>query len=282
MNFRWILTAIFSFCLFAAFHPMAIAKEKIALLFLTRSTPNHPELWKKLLKEAHGKYNVYIHSKEPMEDAFFQQYRINKIVPTSWSVHVKAWQALIQEAVKDADNVYFAFLSEACIPLYSLDYIYSEITSDPRTHMVFAGPWWPQSDPRELHTIDLKYRYGNAEWMVLNRKHAEFVASDRTFIRLIARHPHDQESYFSSFFALNGSLFDDLCCHSYTYVNWENAINDGASPYHFSEINAFNHGLIEEAYAMGALFARKFTPEYPWEQIWKMIRHRTKLKALKP
>ncbi|MBA3236967.1 MAG: hypothetical protein H0T62_01275 [Parachlamydiaceae bacterium] len=275
MTFR-----IFIFCIFISCSFQCIAEDKIALLFLTRSTPNHADVWKKLLKEAPGKYNVYVHSKEPMGDAFFQKRRISNIVSTTWSIHVKAWQALLQEAVKDKDNVQFAFLSEACIPLHSLKHIYSIITRDPRTHIAFARPWWDSNNPRELHTIDKEFRWGNAEWMVLNRKHAELVASDRAVIRLVSRHENDQESYFATLFAIHGCLFDDLCAHSYTYVNWNNATNGGASPYSFTDVSNFNDALLDEAYNGGALFARKFSKEYPSEDILQMIEN-SKLVSLR-
>lgn len=207
-----------------------------------------------------------------MKDPFFQQYRIDKIVPTTWAIHVKAWHALIQEAIKDPNNQYFAFVSEACIPLYSLDYIYSVITNDSRTHMAFAKPW---DSAHEVKSIASEYQHGNTEWMVLNRKHAELVANDRAFIRIIARQVHDQEIYFSTFFAISDALVEDICNHSYTYVDWEHAINNGASPYHFTEINSFNDAQIDYAYSIEALFARKFTKEYPEMHLLQMIRTHT-------
>lgn len=267
--------------MFCAINSTLIGQDKIALLFLTKSAPNHPELWKELLKECPNKFNMYFHSKEPIQDPFFQKYRIEKIVPTSWSIHVKAWQMLIQEAIKNPENQYFAFLSESCIPLYSLDYIYQEITKDQRTHMAFARPWWPTWSPREIQSICKEFRHGNTEWMVLNRKHAELISHDRAIIRIIARHQNDQESYFSTFFAINGCLYEEICNHSYTYINWEYAINNGANPYQFEEVSDFNKKLITEAYSIGALFARKFTKEYPWKKILKMIRKETKKKIIK-
>lgn len=107
--------------------------------------------------------------------------------------------------------------------------------------------------------------------MVLNRKHAELVAADRGVIRIVSRHENDQESYFATLFAIHGCLFNDLCAHSYTYVNWKNATNGGASPYTFSEVNDFNEALIDEAYKGGALFARKFSGEYPSDAILRRI-----------
>ena len=275
MNFKALFTALMA-CLLLGTCPLQLAaKDKIALLFLTRSDPNHPTLWKTLISEASKKYTVYIHSKEPMQDPFFQQYRIDKIVPTTWAIHAKAWHALIQEAIKNPENKYFAFISESCIPLYSLDHIYSAITHDSRTHMAFAKPWWPKDCPTEVHSIPPEYRHGNTEWMVLNRKHAELVANDRAIIRIIARHTQDQESYFSTFFAISNALVEDICNHSYTYIDWEHNTNNGANPYSFAEVSSFNDGLIDYAYSIGALFARKFTKEYPEMSLLQMIRNHT-------
>lgn len=268
-------------CLFLCSTPLSLfAKEKIALLFLTRSDPNHPRVWKTLLQESSEKYAVYIHSKEPMQDPFFEQYRIGTIVPTTWSIHVKAWQALIREAIKDPEVHYFAFVSESCIPLYSLDHIYKVITGDSRTHMAFAKPWWPENNPRELTSMPREFRHGNFEWMVLNREHAELVANDYAIIRIIARHPCDQESYFATLFSISDALTENICNHSYTYADMEHATNNGASPHHFTEINVFNDGQIAQAYSMGALFARKFTVDYPEEALMEMIRKHTSLVKL--
>lgn len=255
---------------------IASAKDKVALLFLTQSAPNHPDLWKILLSEAPDRFNLYFHSKEPIDDPYFQQYRIAKIVPTTWSIHVKAWQVLLQEAIKDPENTRFAFLSESCVPLYSLRCIYTKIMSDSFTHMFYRRPWWTPDNPRELRSIHPKFRYGNWEWIILNREHAELVAADRTLIKIVSRHENDQESYFATLFALHGCLFDQTVNKTYTYMNWEHAVNGGASPYPFMEVSAFNDSLIEEAYKSEALFGRKFSSEYPTQELLTMIRKKTK------
>lgn len=248
--------------------------KKLAFLFLTRQAPNHPNLWQYFFENSQMPWSLYIHSASEINHPFFSQFRVNKIVPTSWSIHVKAWQVLIQEALKDKSNTHFAFLSEACIPLYPLDHIHKTITEDPRSHMAYAGPWWPSTSTREVLEIFSEFRKGNTEWMVLNRKHAEIVAKDRAIIRIISRHDNDQESYFASLFAIHGCL-DEICNHTYTYVNWKNPVNGGMSPYSFGEDNDFNENLIEEAYGEGYLFARKFSVSYPEDFLFKMIYNRS-------
>lgn len=247
-----------------------LPEEKVALLFLTREELNHPRLWQQLLEECPDKFSVYVHSKTPIADPFFAPYRIQQIVPTTWSIHAKAWQVLLQEALKDPQNERFVFLSESCIPLYRLGEIHDVLINDPSSYMAFARPWWGKNSRRELQELDKEFRFGNTEWMILNRRHAEIIANDSTFIRIVSRHPNDQESYFATLFAIHDCLHE-VRNHSFTYVNWKNATNNGASPWHFLEPSPFNDTLLDEAYTRSALFARKFAKSYPEDVLLNMI-----------
>lgn len=246
-------------------------EAKIALLFLTRNDPNHADLWHNLIEDAGEKFNVYVHSVEPPAHPFFKSCRIAKIVPTSWSIHVKAWQELIRVALKDPANEKFVFISESCVPLYSLNHIYAVLTKDKDSHMAHAKPWWEGNSPRELQELNPEYRWGNSEWVVLNRRHAKVVSQDRAIIHLVSKHENDQESYFATLFAVHGCLHE-VVNQSYTFVDWSHAENGGASPHSFTEVSELNDELISRAYAMGALFARKFSKDYPEKALIRMIR----------
>lgn len=176
-----------------------------------------------------------------------------------------------QDALKDQDNQKFIFVSESCIPLYSLSSIYEFIMKDDCTYMTYARRWWPIHSPREVHELSPEFRYGNMEWVVLNRAHAELIAKDKSIIKIISRHDHDQESYFATLFAIHNCL-DAVCNHSYTYTDWDHPTNGGRSPWVFNEVSEFNDELIEEAYLIGSLFARKFTINYPEGILLQMIR----------
>lgn len=260
---------------FGVFGPLVgQTTDTIALLFLTNRHPNHPRMWQKLLKKSKDKYSVYIHSKNKIDDLYFQKYRIAKTVPTSWSIHVRAWHVLLQEGLKDPNNKWFAFLSDSCIPLYTLDYIYDIISSDGRSHIAYAGPWWPEYFPREIAELLPEYRFGNSEWMVLSREHAEIVANDRSILKVVSQHANDQESYFGCLFAVQGILHE-LCNHSYTFVDWAHPEGNGAHPHTFHEQNELNDQLLNKAYAEGALFARKFSSSYPEHLLVDMIKKRS-------
>lgn len=237
-------------------------KGKVALLFLTRNDVNFPTLWERLLHETTDQFTVYVHSKEPVHNSFFQERRIDKIVSTTWSIHCRAWQNLLQEALKSPDNQKFVFLSESCLPLYPLDHIYVHLMKDDQTHMAFSRPWWRPDSIRELHEINIIHRYGNNEWIVLNRKHAEIIANDRGIIRIISKYPNDQESYFATLLSIYGCL-GEVINHSYTYSNWNYATNNGASPYHFEKDDALSQELLQDAYNIGALFIRKVSKNFP-------------------
>lgn len=269
-----IKTIIFGISLiFTAVAPLTastLPDEKVALLFLTREELNHPRLWQELLEDCPDRFSVYIHSMAPLQDTFFAPYRIPQIVPTTWSIHAKAWQILLQEALKDPENQRFVFLSESCIPLYRLGEIYDVLIDDPRSHMAFARPWWQKTSRRELQEVEEEFRFGNNEWMILNRRHAEIIAQDNMLIRIASRHSNDQESYFASLLAIHDCLHE-VCNHSFTYVNWKNATNKGASPWCFEEPSAFNDGLLDTAYTRSALFARKFAKTYPEDVLLNMI-----------
>lgn len=262
---RCFLTWLFVCCLCLSSGHAADAKappKKVALLFLTIKDLNHADVWQKLLEDAGDQYNIYIHSKEPLEHPFFKNYRIAKIVPTNWAQHIRAWHELFKEAVANPENVKFVLLSESCVPLYTLNKIYEQLLADDLSYMAYARPWWPASHPREVHEIFPEFRYGNNEWMVLNRKHAELVAADVSIINVVANHVHDQESYFGILFAIHNCL-SEVVNRMLTYVNWEHAENGGHNPYTFREVNPLSNDLLNDAYQLKALFARKFAKSYP-------------------
>lgn len=239
---------------------------------------NHPKVWKEALAGNKKRFSIYFHSKEPMEDRYFKKFRIAEIVPTSWSIHMKAWQVLLREALKDPDNSKFIFLSESCIPLYPLQDIYEEVIREEKTLMTFGTAWWVD-DSRVLHEFPVEHRMVNGEWVILNRKHAEMIANDDHIIDIVARHEHDQEGYTATFLSLKNEL-ENVIERKTTYVNWENQNVRWGSPYHFLEQNEENEGFLKEAKKNGCLFARKFAPSYPQKELIKFVKNKPKVALL--
>jgi hypothetical protein len=243
---------------------------KIALLFLTYRDVAQAALWKSLLVEASDHFNVYIHSKEPLQDPFWARFCLSHTVPTTYLFHVRAWQILLKQALKNPENEKFIFLSESCVPLYPLSLIHRILGQDQHSMMYYHHPWWDRTQGREITEIPLEHRWGSSEWMILNRKHAELVAQDEELIEIMSHHPHDAESYFASLLSLKGVL-DEVVYRQTTYASFLESTD--THPYLFTEDNPVNRQRLIHAKMGGCLFARKFSTDFPEEILDTLIHH---------
>lgn len=247
-------------------------KKKVALLFLTRNGLHYPLFWKTVCLQHSDKFNLYIYSDGGLADAFFESARIKQLIPTKWDYHIKTWQLLVKEAFQNPDNYKFVYLSESCVPIIPLEKIYEVLTQNDLSYMAFAGPWWPGDNSREVVELPIEHRWGNQEWVILNRKHAEMVANDEEVIETVSKYWIDSESYPSTLFSVKGCLHE-FYCRATTYVNWSFPEGGGAHPYHFRSDSPFNREMLFKAQEKGYFFARKFVPPYPEEMIWRVIYH---------
>ena len=101
--------------------------SKISLCFLTYGNLSQPKLWNDIIETYKDKYNVYIHNKMD----FKCQYNLNKYIidNTILTIYgdislVKATLVLFKEAFNNIENEYFILLSDKCIPIRDMDYIY--------------------------------------------------------------------------------------------------------------------------------------------------------------
>lgn len=262
----------FIFLLLLSIIKFDLHAEKIALLFLTIGELHHPDIWQKEIEKNRDKFSIYFHSKEPLTNPFFKPYRIKEIVPTSWDFHVYAWQELIKEAIKDSANTKFVFLSESCIPIRPLEYIYNRLMEDDNSYISHCKPWWPNDYHREVIELPKEHRWVNQEWVILNREHAKLVACDRIIIYCVSKHGSDTEAYPSSLLSYYNELDKpNVINRLTTYVNWK--YNDGPHPYTFKLANAFTLTLMREAIELDCFFARKFSRSFPDKDIELFIKH---------
>jgi hypothetical protein len=266
---RWICL-VFCFLSYSFLSAEENQPKKVALLFLTRNGVNHPNLWKELLTEHADKFNVYIHAGTMLADPFFESFRLKTILPTSWDHHINAWQLLVQAAYKNEENYKFVFLSESCAPLFPLEVIHEALITNDLSYMCFARPWWPKDNIREVIWLPEKHRWGNHEWVILNRKHAEMVAKDDLIVDIVSHFWIDAESYPSTLFSVEGCLHE-FACRTTTYVNWPLS-ETGAHPYAFTKFNHFNLNLLLEGKKQGHFFARKIAASFPEEGIRIIMR----------
>jgi hypothetical protein len=103
--------------------------KKIAFCFLIYDQIIHEELWNLFLKDIDkSKYNIYIHYKTNKPLKYFDEYKIDNCIETSWGniSIIKAQNILLKRGLDD-DNTIFCFLSGHCIPLKSFNYIYDNL-----------------------------------------------------------------------------------------------------------------------------------------------------------
>lgn len=244
-----------------------IIHSKVALLFLTRKELNQAQFWQTILTPLLDRFTIYIHSKEPLENPFFKPFRIKEMIDTTYEIHVKAWQALIREAIKDKKNSRFICLTESCCPLYDLDLIYTHLLQENHPYMLYGPPWWPESEPRTITEIPKEHRWGNAEFITLNREHAEMIAHDEQVIEIAAQHVHDHESYPSILFSIKNCLQDFINRQvSYSVKNPD----DPHRPLTFHEYDVKCQQMVLVAKEWKSLFLRKFAPNFPTEDLIKI------------
>jgi hypothetical protein len=228
---------------------------KIALLFLTIANIYHEGYWKDFLHGYEKQYSIYVHAKETLSnDSFFKPYEMSVKVPTTWFRTMKAQVAMLKEALKDPENEKFIFLSESTIPLQDFDTVFATVTATEKSIFTYFPNEYKNA--RSLDRIPKEFRYGNSQWVVLNRKHAALMTADTTYLPIIVCYVADQEHYPSSFLASQGLLHTEVVKRNTTYVNWEKS--NGLNPCTFSNFNdRYEFECITNAIKEGMLFARK-------------------------
>jgi len=260
-----------AFFFFITFSVYAEEQRKLALLFLTRSDLNHTDVWKEWIDPV--RCNVYNHSKTTPTDPWFAQYRISDIQPNEWGYLLLAQQALLREALKNPFNEKFIFLSESCIPLYSCNHIYFTLMATPHSHMRWYGIWWEGDPHRTLTEFPTEHHFGNHQWIILNRKHAQMIADDNYWIHLAMQHLCCDEAYPSTFFSMCGVL-NEFRNELTTFVDWQRG-----GPYTFVQHTQQNYDILIDAKhnpngyfaPRKCLFARKFSSSFPSDVINSII-----------
>lgn len=271
----------FPLLLFTIFSCFADAEKKVALLFLTRSDLNQPQIWKEWVDR--DKFNVYNHTKFPVHDPWLAQFWIGQCHPTEWGFTLFAQQALLREALQNPSNYKFVFLSESCVPLRTSYEVHHILTSDNSSYMRWYNIWWIGNPNRTLSEFPTEHHWGNHTWIILNRNHAQMIVDDNHWLPLAMRHLCCDEAYPSTFFSMHGVLHE-FKNELTTCVDW----NRGA-PYVFTDHTEENLSfLIDAKYnthghfgPRHCLFARKFSKEFPVDIIQYIIQFGTQKTELR-
>ena len=217
--------------------------KKLAFLFLIYDEINQEELWHNFFRKIDKtRYSVYIHYKynKPLE--YFEAYKIDETVPTDYAdlSLVKAQNVLLREALKDAKNERFIFLSNSCIPLKDFDYIYNAL---------FAKDLCFFNMAKDEHIFEsgrgqkLAERFGQenvrkaSQWSILTREIAQYLAESDDLLESLyesgKRGLADEYFYISYIFYLNKQHcihefhYEVANCTTFEYWNDREYISDG-------------------------------------------------------
>jgi hypothetical protein len=260
--------------------------NKLAFLFLIYDVINHENIWFNFFKGiSKSRYNIYIHYKTDDTLDFFNEYKIkkSKTIDTKYAdiSIVKAQNILIREALKDKNNKHFIFLSGACIPLKSFNYIYNYLdTRYSYFHIAGADDCFPDCDVA-LKYIPKHHIKKASQWCILNRKHGELLSAANNANNYLVwfkdTYAPDELCYISylsyiyntsSSTSLTSSLDKELITTSYdsppevatTFANWEDMNYKYVTDRELKNYKNISEEELEHLLKSDSLFGRKFKP----------------------
>ena len=260
--------------------------NKIAFLFLIYDMINHENIWHRYFRGFRdfeggvrkNQYSIYIHYKTDVRLEFFDEYKIDKskIIDTKYAdiSIVKAQNSLIKEALKDAKNTHFIFLSGSCIPLKSFDYLYHYL--EPKYsyfHVADPDDCFPDCEVA-LQYIPKRHIHKASQWCILNRKHGALLTASNTYLRWFEdTYAPDELCYISYLsYIYNDTLDDEIIATSYhsppevatTFANWEDMNYKYVSERELKNYKNISEEELEHLLRSKSLFGRKFKPScYP-------------------
>ncbi|KAL9388340.1 hypothetical protein Peur_016945 [Populus x canadensis] len=263
---------------------------KIAFLFLTNSDLSFAPLWERFFEGYNNLYNIYVHadpfSKVSNPDGIFK----NRFIPGkktergSPSLILAEKRLLARAILDDPLNLYFALVSQHCVPLHSFQYMHDTLfghnilktfTTQSR-HQSFIeilseDPNLPDRYNARGENIMLpeipyeKFRVGS-QFFVLAKRHALLVLKDRKLWRkfklpcLNTESCYPEEHYFPTLLSMKNPRG---CSHyTLTNVNWTDCFDGHPHLYQAEEVSPnLVHGLRQSNSSYSYFFARKFAPD---------------------
>lgn len=254
--------------------PMINSNKKIALCFLIYDKINHEQIWYDYLKNIDpNKYNIYIHYKTNKPLKYFEKYKLQNCIETCWGCLsiVLAQNLILKEALKDPLNQHFIWLSGACIPIKSFNYVYNYLDAGKSYYNIMLDK---QVFPRANYALNYieknKIKKANMA-SIINRKHAELFVNNEDNIKKWFKNINnvDEHAYISLLYHYNLEneliLTDNLAAGAIIFAQWSDMEN----------YKIFNKSIKENDYTYkyicseeleylinsNSLFARKFLPE---------------------
>jgi len=243
--------------------------KKIAFCFLIYDTINHEDLWFLFFKNVNkDKYNIYIHYKDNKPLKYFEEYKLNNCIETSYGdiSLVLAQNLLLEEAIKDNNNEHFIFISNSCVPLKSFNYIYNNLKED---FSYFTLAKQKQCFPRcnnTLNFIHINFIQKASQWCILNRKHTNLMLNNLDYINWFNYKGTipDEHCYITNIFYNN--LEEELVIAKdelefTTFVNWEGSDYKYVSTDELKNYKNISEEELKYLLNSKCLFGRKFNVE---------------------
>jgi len=254
--------------------PIINSNKKIALCFLIYDKINHEQIWYDYLKNIDpNKYNIYIHYKENKPLKHFEKYKLKNCIETCYGCLsvVLAQNLILKEALKDPLNHHFIWLSGACIPIKSFNYVYNYLDVKKSYYNIGSDKRvFPRANYALNYIDKTKIKKANMA-SIINRKHAElFVNNDNNIKKWFKNIKNvDEHAYISLLYYYNLQneliLTDNIASGAIIFAQWSDMKNYKIFNKSIKE-NDFTYKYIcneELEYLINSdsLFSRKFLPE---------------------
>ncbi|KAJ0253564.1 GnTL [Hirschfeldia incana] len=256
---------------------------KIAFLFLTNSDLTFLPLWERFFKGNEDLYNAYIHAdpSSRISSPLLSSSINAKLIPAKRTARaspslISAERRLIARAIlDDPNNLYFALVSQHCVPLHSFAYIHNHLFSQSHrksfVEILTDEPFLPKRyaargpDAMMPEVPYEDFRVGS-QFFVMAKRHALVVIRERKLWRKF-RLPcvdvgscYPEEHYFPTLL----SREDPEGCSGFTLtrVDWTGSVGGHPHTYGASEVSPrLIRSLRRSNSSLDYFFARKFSPE---------------------
>lgn len=241
---------------------MSSETKKIALCFLVYDRIECEALWERWLKSHPDgdKFTLYVHSKFDFQiESDFLRAHINVLpdpVPTEWAGFslVEATQRLFMAAMADPQNYKCVLLSNTCIPVKPVNYVWKFLTYDNISYIVESGKdeRWPRYKEL-LRFIPHAKISKHSQWIILARQHIELMHANFHVIKeLYTGIRISDESWALTFLQICGLNAEINIYYRTTFINW---FTPDAHPKLYKKIDIRE---LEKIVFGEYLFARKF------------------------
>lgn len=237
--------------------------KKLALCFLVYDRIQCEPIWEPWILSNRENVKVFIHSKLPLQiESQSLKENITQIesIETKWGDFslVEATLLLYKEAIKDSEVEYCILLSGSCIPIKSFQYVYEHIMNGCGKSFsnIFGSGNLGLGNTK--FPIAREFISKHEQWIILNRKHAEYVIDQLWRIKFIFKrkdsHPPD-ELWFNTFMKLN-RMDNQIIYKRTTFTQWSK--KEVPHPKTFETISDKE---LEYLLSKDDLFARKFVKD---------------------